>query len=248
MQLGEVIGNANVGALVGNANRQCTYNHSNQEAYLQITNSYAIGKITNTGEAGGLVGQLLSTYYGSIATTNSYWTPETTKQEDSKTGTRKNVQSLLFSSGYASWDFSSIWTIENGKTLAYLKNVTKPESVKKENINYQAFDIIGGGTQSDPYIITTAIQLQKINENLEASYKLGANIDLTGLQWTVIGNQKYPFTGRLDGNGYTISNLSLEKDADNVGLFGYNTGTLKTVKINNINIKGKNNVGSLVRI
>lgn len=186
-----------------------------------------------------------STYYGSTTTTNSYWTPETTKQEASKAGTRKNIQSMLFNTGYVSWDFASIWNIEEGATLAYLKNVSKPDSIKKENLQYEAFNIVGGGTSQDPYIISTPVQLQKINENLEAYYQLGANIDLTGLDWKMIGNDEYPFKGTLDGNGYTISNLSIDKLENNVGLFGYNSGTLKNIKLTNFSVKGINNVGNL---
>ena len=248
MQLGESIGNTNVGALIGYVYRQCAYNDGNQNCYLQITNTYAIGKVTSSGEVGGLIGQLLSTYNGSTTTTNSYWTPETTMQETSKAGTIKNIQSMLYGTGYISWDMNNIWKIENGTTVAYLKNVNKPESVKKENIVYEAYDILGGGTTQDPYIITTAVQLQNINENLEASYKLGANIDLTGIDWTPIGNSTYQFKGTLDGNGYTISNLSILKDEDNIGLFGYSQGTIKNVKLNNFNIKGKSNVGGLVAV
>lgn len=152
---------------------------------------------------------------------------------------------MLYNTGYVSWDFSSIWTIENGKTIAYLRNVIKPDSVKKENIDYELFDIVGSGTPSDPYIITTALQLQKINENLEAYYKLGANIDLNGIEFVSIGNETYPFKGTLDGNGYKISNLNLNKNENNLGLFGYNSGTLKNIIVNNLNIIGANNIGVL---
>ena len=215
MQLGEIKGGTNVGGLLGLGNRQVAYNYYYQTANVQITNCYGVGKVTASGEVGGLIGQFASTNYGSTTVTNSYWTPETTMQEASKGGIRKSVQAMLYSSGYVSWDMANIWTIEEGNTLAYLKNVSKPNQVKKENIIYEAFEIVGGGTLADPYIITNAAQLQKVNENLEAYYKLGSDVDLTGRNWKPIGNETYPFKGQLDGNGYAIKNLNITGTSNN---------------------------------
>lgn len=102
------------------------------------------------------------------------------------------------------------------------------------------------GSQTYPYIIKTADQLQNINNKLDVYYKLGANIDLTGRTWQTIGNQTTPFKGELNGNGYTIKNLTINKDEDYIGLFGYNQGTLKNIKLENFSVTGKNNVGALV--
>ncbi len=73
----------------------------------------------------------------------------------------------------------------------------------------------GKGTASNPYIITTAEQLNSIRDNLSAHYKLGANIDLSGIDWKAIGTWKKAFTGSLtcdvDSTGkplYAISNLT----------------------------------------
>ena len=149
--------------------------------------------------------------------------------------------------GYDSWDFENMWKIEEGQTIAYLKNVQKPESVNKENITYEEFDVIGEGTEEAPFIITTAVQLQKISEKLASYYKLGADIDLIGRTWTSIGTSSNPFIGNIDGTGYTISNLSYDnEEGENVGLFGYNSGTISNITLENITIKGKSNVGSLV--
>lgn len=237
MLTGQVIGNTNVGALIGYGYRQCTYNSSPQNAYLQITNTYAIGNVTSTGVSGGLVGQLGSTYYGSTTTTNSYWTPETTGKTTSTAGTVKNIPTMLYKTGYGTaWNFDSIWTIEDGQTLAYLRNINKPNTVNKVNISYEDFQIEGEGTENNPYIIRNVTQLKKINENITASYKLANNIDLTGIDWTPIGSLDYKFTGILDGNGFTISNLTINETLNYQGLFGYNTGTIKNLKLQNISV------------
>ncbi len=73
----------------------------------------------------------------------------------------------------------------------------------------------GKGTSSNPYIITTAEQLNAMRDNLSAHYKLGANIDLKGVSWKAVGTWKKAFTGSLtcdvDSTGkpiYAISNLT----------------------------------------
>ena len=63
-----------------------------------------------------------------------------------------------------------------------------------------------------------------------------------------IGNSSHPFSGKIDGNIKYIKNLTIDKtDNDNVGIFGYVTGTASFVGINleNITVKGKNYVGGL---
>ena len=67
----------------------------------------------------------------------------------------------------------------------------------------------GSGTEADPYIITTPVELQSIQDDLTAYYKLGNDIDLTGISWSPIGSSSVPFSGSLDGNGYSISNLEI---------------------------------------
>ncbi|MBQ3498386.1 MAG: hypothetical protein IJA87_04570 [Clostridia bacterium] len=61
----------------------------------------------------------------------------------------------------------------------------------------------------------------------QAAYYLDADIDMTGVTITPIGNSAVPFsgvfTGPVNSDGiplYTISNLNIETTADNAGLFG----------------------------
>ena len=75
-----------------------------------------------------------------------------------------------------------------------------------------AYSGSGSGTASDPYIITTPAQLQSMKDGLTSHYQLGNDIDMTTwLQsntWTPIGGSSSAFSGSLDGNGHTISNLN----------------------------------------
>lgn len=114
------------------------------------------------------------------------------------------------------------------------------------------------GNEEAPLIIMNAEQLAniqhfadgKLKDNISKDkiyYKLGANIDLSGIEWNPIGSQKEPFVGTLDGGGYTISNFKYENtEEDNVGLFKYVSGTIKNMKLENAVVTGKDNVGSLV--
>jgi len=225
---GNVTGESRVGGL-------CGYT-------AKITNCYAIGKVVGTGNyVGGLTGT-------SCTAENSYWTPETTKQETSGSGKKSSIIKLLNKSGYTEWNFDDIWVIDETKTLAYLKDLTQPESIKAENIE-GAVSIEGKGTEDEPYIIMIPEHMEIIANNLNEHYILGANIDLgTYSNWKSIGNKNYPFTGSFDGKGYTISNVTIEKSTTDTytGLFGYSTGKIENVIIENINISSGNYTGALV--
>lgn len=59
--------------------------------------------------------------------------------------------------------------------------------------------------------------LDIINDDVTAHYVLANDIDMDGVTWAPITN----FTGVLDGQGYTISNLTISAAAsDNQGMFG----------------------------
>ena len=93
----------------------------------------------------------------------------------------------------------------------------------------------GNGTLANPFQIHTAkdlaiiaykVTLKSSAENLDGlHFKLMANIDLTGKNWTPIGNASTArnFMGRLNGNGFKIQNLTIVNSSANsyLGLFGY---------------------------
>ena len=70
---------------------------------------------------------------------------------------------------------------------------------------------------------------------------------VTTTSFAPIGKSDKPFKGTFEGSGKTISNLTINlPEQDNVGLFGYNSGTVKGFNLANVNITGKNNVGGIV--
>jgi len=66
--------------------------------------------------------------------------------------------------------------------------------------------------------------------------------------WNPIGDATTKFTGVFDGNGYTISNLSINRPTTGtVGLFGYTIGaTIKNLGVTNVSVIGQISVGGLV--
>lgn len=95
--------------------------------------------------------------------------------------------------------------------------------------------------------INDLLDMQKMNQNLQGNYALAKNIDATGFHYSPIGNYNQPFTGRFDGQGYYIKNLTIGlPNIDYAGLFGgANRATIENVIIDTANITGRDYVGGL---
>lgn len=130
-----------------------------------------------------------------------------------------------------------------------------PASVVQE-VGETLADLTGKGTSADPYLIATADQLAAAGHYLEASrhFRLAADIDLSGYAsgsgWQPIGvDYNTPFQGNVDGNGYKIKGLKINRpDEDHVGLFGFlgSNAVVANMKLENVNVVGNNDVGGLV--
>jgi parallel beta-helix repeat protein len=105
----------------------------------------------------------------------------------------------------------------------------------------------GTGTPEDPFLIVDCEGLQFMQNNLSAYYELGNDIDCSGHNFVPIGNLTAPFTGSLNGANNTISNLLINNPTgNNVGLFGYLTGNVTSLGLNDATVIGDNVVGALV--
>lgn len=112
----------------------------------------------------------------------------------------------------------------------------------------------GSGTLNDPFIIYDATDLQAIEDNLSDYYELAFDIDASvtsgwngGLGFDPIIN----FDGNLDGKGYSISDLFINRPLeDDVGLIGAsgNGLTISNLTLIDVDITGKDLVGSLIGI
>ncbi len=115
----------------------------------------------------------------------------------------------------------------------------------------------GDGTEGSPYIIEDVQDLQNMSANLSAHYVLANDIDASdttnwnsGAGFDPVGDStSNSFTGSLDGKGYVITDLFINRSStDNVGLFGCigSTAVVKDISLEGNNITGQNNVGGLI--
>ena len=141
-------------------------------------------------------------------------------------------------------------------------------NVKTSNSKYRNLYcdvLVGDGTESSPYYIENANQMMLIGlgeYTLDKCFKLVNDIDLSEVNsgyFKPLGE----LSGSFDGNGYTIKNLYIDKDAyvannasleeigdsfENVGLFNTiaHTGKIYNLKIEKATIKGSyNKVGTI---
>lgn len=94
-----------------------------------------------------------------------------------------------------------------------------------------------------------ALLVQNGAAMLNKSFSIDGNIDLDGHLWIPIGlDHNLPFSGSVEGNDYTISNLWINQpNVDFAGLFGYTSkSSISNLKIDTAHIVGFDNTGTLV--
>ena len=83
-----------------------------------------------------------------------------------------------------------------------------------------------GQTEAGEYEISTPAQLRSLGTAAQgcsfsnATFTQTADIDLSGEDWTPIGNDSTPFAGTFHGNGRKITGLRIDSGGDYAGLFG----------------------------
>ena len=121
--------------------------------------------------------------------------------------------------------------------------------------NYDTTFAGGSGTESDPYLISTARQLAGVayyvnsfgdeGEHTYAYYRQTADIDLSAYWWDAIGTNY--FRGHYDGDGHTVSGVFTESTRVNIGLFSFTNGAeISNVGVINSHIQGNSYVGGVV--
>jgi len=137
-------------------------------------------------------------------------------------------------------------------------NLSASLSVFTITVNDVTASPAGIGTEADPYQISILEHLLWIRENSSSWDKYfiqTANIDASatsewnsGAGWYPIGNSSINFTGVYDGDGYSISGITINRSTTNSqGFFGYASGAnLSNIGLENVNIYGKSSTGGLV--
>ena len=134
---------------------------------------------------------------------------------------------------------------ENAMGVSYSEEV----SVTTQDIKSDKWDgskassfSAGTGAKWDPYIIKTGGQLLLAKDHSDKYFELGGNIDLNNKNWL-----PFEFKGTLDGKGYSISNLYINRIDDSQGLFSTCSGTVSNLTVRNVNINApqSSHVGTL---
>ncbi len=114
----------------------------------------------------------------------------------------------------------------------------------------------GKGTIDDPYLISSAEQLNNIRNHMDKHFKQVNDIDLSVYDnWEPLGkiieidnSKNIAFTGTYDGNNYSISNLNIFRSEEEfIGFFRAldKKAIVKNVRLENANIAGYNRVGGI---
>lgn len=124
----------------------------------------------------------------------------------------------------------------------------------------------GNGTGENPYQIANWSHLNNVRDYLDDHFILMNDLDSTtagyeelagltadgGRGWQPIGTDDDPFTGTLDGQGFEITDLFVNRPADEsfVGLFGYvdQGGVVGNIGMANVTVTGDVGVGGLVGV
>ena len=220
---GDVLGQRYVGGLVGsNASRS---GHGGGLYSGTIRNCYSVSVVSGDREIGGLVGRNED---GEVS--GSFWDIETSGQTISDGGVGRTTAEMQDPDTYidAGWYFvgapygpSDIWAEPDGAGYPVLWWQLSPSP---ELPTFSG----GTGEPDEPYLISTADELNSIGHNprlMAAHFKLINDIDLADTEFFIIASPLYPFRGTFDGNGHTISNFGyIAANETYTGFFRYAAG------------------------
>lgn len=168
---------------------------------------------------------------------------------------------------YTTYTYKLVAMNENGESAPVsltTKTVASEETVKLPDQG------TGSCNPYNPYIITTVGELQGMQLDLKACYKLEKNINAAPTKYwndgkgfepigdtaiyavtpsgTALANvpEEIAMWGDFDGDGYTISNLYINRPSESgVGLFVGTAGEIKNVTLENAYVEGFKDVGIL---
>ncbi len=124
-------------------------------------------------------------------------------------------------------------------------------------------DFAGGdGSEENPWQISGVDGVDAIRLDLEAHYILIEDLDFGphtsdpdgqfwngGDGWEPIGTSQEPFTGTFNGDGHTLSNLTINRiGSAEIGLFGHigEEGQVEAIHLEDVNIQGGTIAGSVI--
>ena len=233
---GTVTGNENVGGMVGhlfigelfNCYATASVTGGTQAGGLvgdnglaRIATCYATGAVSGTSDVGGLVG-----FDGDEGVyTNCFWDSTVNtglsgignRTDPNVTGQSTTDMQTQTTYTDANWDFvgemangpDDDWGMPDsgGYPVLWWQLASLPELP-------QLFSG-GSGQPGNPYLISTAAELNSIGHNpklMDKHFRMTGDIDLTDVDFSMIGGHSCQFAGAFDGDGHVISNFTLMPD------------------------------------
>ncbi len=205
----------------------------------------------------------LFAYVGGGTRANNFWNTETSGQSSSAAGTgiTTNEMRTLATFTDATWDFQdeSANGVEDIWGMNYAEHNAFP-FLSWQGITHDPISGFAGGmgTESEPYLISTPVELDNVRNFLGATHSdkyflQTANLDLSGYQagegWAPLGDVSNYLSGNYDGGNHIISNLTINRPTtDYQGLFAYvyNTGYLSNLGVKVADVSGQMYSGVLV--
>ena len=143
---------------------------------------------------------------------------------------------------------ASLATVQNGDQVLWFEGTTENRfqgpSWEELTGTPAAISWVDIETVDDLLALAKATDAETLGKN----YRLKADLNLKDTPFNGIGSAARPFTGRFDGQGHTISHVTINApEGENAGFFNVIKGaTIRDLKLVDVEITGKTNVGGLV--
>ena len=142
---------------------------------------------------------------------------------------------------------ASLATVQNGDQVLWFEGTTENHfqgpSWEELTGTPAAISWVDIETVDDLLALAKATDAETLGKN----YRLKADLNLKDTPFNGIGSADQPFTGMFDGQGHTISHVTINApEGENVGFFNVIKGaTIRDLKLVDVKITGKANVGGL---
>ena len=142
----------------------------------------------------------------------------------------------LRANGTEERDLSAAFTPEAGKFYNITLNYDKGYNLSADGRTYEVYNADG-----------LLAWNKAVQGNLSLNCTLTDDINLTGKEWTPIGDYDNRYTGTFDGGDHTITGLTVTTSDQYAGLFGCigSGGTVKDVTLEGVQITTTRNVGAV---
>lgn len=142
---------------------------------------------------------------------------------------------------------ASLATVQNGDQVLWFEGTTENRfqgpSWEELTGTPAAISWVDIETVDDLLALAKATDAETLGKN----YRLKADLNLKDTPFNGIGSADQPFTGMFDGQGHTISHVTVNApEGENAGFFNVIKGaTIRNLKLVDVEITGKTNVGGL---